>query len=57
MSAVLLCCSPVVWAKKEAEKIVAARDAAEAEAAARGEPVDEGEDIGNFKLSKFEPLM
>ncbi|KAJ7326065.1 hypothetical protein OS493_028323 [Desmophyllum pertusum] len=48
---------PVVWAKKEAEKIVAARDAAEAEAAARGEPVDEGGDIGNFKLSKFEPLM
>lgn len=46
-----------MWARKEAEKIVAARDAAEAEAAARGEAVDEGEDIGDFKLSNLKPFM
>ncbi|KAL9960194.1 hypothetical protein ACROYT_G033613 [Oculina patagonica] len=48
---------PEVWARKEAEKIIAARDAAEAEAAARGEPIDEGEDVGDFKLSDLKPLL
>ena len=56
MNNALLYCRPEVWARKKAQEIVAARDAADAEAAARGEPVDEGEDIGNFKLSDLKPL-
>lgn len=47
---------PEVWARKKAHEIVAARDAADAEAAARGESVDEGEDIGDFKLSELRRL-
>ena len=56
MNFVSIHCRPEVWARKKAEEIVAARDAAEAEAEARGEPVDEGEDIGDFKLSDLKRL-
>ena len=49
-------CRPEVWARKKAHEIVAARDAADAEAAAQGESVDEGEDIGDFKLSELRRL-
>lgn len=48
---------PEVWARREAEKIVAARDAAYAEAVAKGEPVDEGEDIGDFKPSDMKRIL
>ena len=48
-------CRPEVWARKKAHEIVAARDAADAEAAARGESVDE-EDVGDFKLSELRRL-
>ena len=47
---------PEVWARKKAQEIVAARDVADAEAAARGESVDEREDIGDFKLSELRRL-
>lgn len=53
----LLCCRPEVWARREAEKIVAARDAEYAEAVARGEPADEGEDMGDFKPSDMKRLL
>lgn len=53
----LLCCRPEVWARREAEKIVAARDAEYAEAVARGEPVDEVEDMGDFKPSDMKRLL
>lgn len=50
-------CRPEVWARREAEKIVAARDAAYAEAVAKGETVDEGEDIGDFKPSDMKRIL
>lgn len=53
----VLCCRPEVWARREAEKIVAARDAAYAEAVAKGEPVDEDEDIGDFKPSDMKRIL
>lgn len=53
----LFYCRPEVWARREAEKIVAARDAAYAEAVAKGEPVDEGEDIGDFKPSDMKRIL
>ena len=56
MDSYLKFCRPEVWARKKAQEIVAARDAADAEAAARGESVDEGEDIGDFKLSELRRL-
>ena len=53
----VLYCRPEVWARREAEKIVAARDAAYAEAVAKGEPVDEDEDIGDFKPSDMKRVL
>ena len=53
----VLSCRPEVWARREAEKIVAARDAAYAEAVAKGEPIDEGEDIGDFKPSDMKRIL
>ena len=45
---------PQTWAKKQAMRIVAERDAAEAEAAARGELVEE--DTGDIVIN-WKPLM
>ncbi|XP_074610570.1 uncharacterized protein LOC141864634 [Acropora palmata] len=46
---------PQTWAKKQALRIVAERDAAEAEAAARGELVEE-EDTSDIVIN-WKPLM
>ena len=46
---------PQTWARKQALRIVAERDAAEAEAAARGEIVEE-EDMGDVVIN-WKPLM
>lgn len=46
---------PQTWAKKQALRIVAERDAAEAEAAAKGELVEE-EDTGDIVIN-WKPLM
>jgi len=46
---------PQTWARKQALRIVAERDAAEAEAATRGEIVEE-EDMGDVVIN-WKPLM
>jgi len=53
----VLYCRPEVWARRGAEKIVAASDTVYAEAVAKGEPVDEDEDTGDFKPSDMKRAL